>query len=161
MQKGSYVCPYTTINLKGRLRFLMKCSFILMVFQLTLISVLTANGVRGQNLNQKVFLDIDGLSVKEGLLNIEKKSDVRFIIRDDLFNNLNKKIVLKAAQITVKEAITQMLAGTALDYKVAGGFITIVPRVIQMRINGKVIDALDKQTLPGVSVRLKALPLVL
>lgn len=155
MQKGSYVCPYTTINLKDRLRFLMKCSFILMVFQLTLMSVLMANGVRGQNLNQKVVLDIDGLSVKEGLLNIEKKSDVRFIIRDDLVNNINKKISLKAKQITVKEAITQVLAGTALDYKVAGGFVTLVPRLIQMRINGKVVDAQDKQTLPGVSVRLK------
>jgi TonB-dependent receptor len=158
MQKGLYQYPSIPLKIKDNLYFIMKCSFISVVIQLILANVLIASSGYGQNLEKKVRINIENASVKESLLVIEQSSNIRFLFRTDLLSPVRKTVTLNAQEITVRDAINQVLKNTPLEYKVAGGFVTIVARPVQYRLTGKVIDANTKETLPGVSVRIKDAP---
>ncbi|WP_316843896.1 TonB-dependent receptor domain-containing protein [Pedobacter psychrodurus] len=133
----------------------MKCSFIAIVINLTLANVLIASTGYSQNLEKKVQLEIKNASVKESLLEIEKSSGIRFLFREDLLNLTIKNVSLKESDITVRDAIIRVLDRTDLEYKVINGFVTIVSKPVQQRITGKVVDAVSKETIPGVSIRIK------
>ncbi|WP_233260808.1 STN domain-containing protein, partial [Pedobacter sp. HMWF019] len=133
----------------------MKCSFISIVIQLLLVNLLIASSGYGQNLEKKVQLKIENASVKKSLLTIEANSGIHFLFRDDLLNSVLKNVTLKDDGITIREAINEVLKNTPLEFKVMQGFVTIVAKPLQQRITGKVIDGVTKETLPGVSVRIK------
>lgn len=158
MQKGLYQYPSIPIRIKDILCFIMKCSFISTVIQLILANILIAGSGYGQNLEKKTQLKIENASIKESLLAIEENSGVRFLYRDDLLNSVRKNVTLNGSGITVREAIREVLKNTPLEYKVMQGFVTIIQKPVPQRITGKVIDGGSKETLPGVSIRIKGLP---
>lgn len=108
-----------------------------------------------QNLDQQVTLSLTEVSVKEGLLALEKASGVRFLLRDDLFTNAHKKVSLNGNPTTVRNALQTILANTGLTFKITNGFVNIVSKAPPRRISGKVIDAGTGEPLGGVTVRPK------
>ncbi|WP_442589425.1 carboxypeptidase-like regulatory domain-containing protein [Pedobacter sp. AW31-3R] len=133
----------------------MKCSFILSLVYSTLIGVLYAHPVTGQDLNQKLDLKLKGTGIKESLLLIEGKSNIRFMLPQKVLDKAPKKVTLDAKSITVAEAINKILSNSGLKYSLLNNYVLIEAIPAQQRITGKVVDASTKETLPGVSVRIK------
>ncbi|SMC89986.1 carboxypeptidase-like regulatory domain-containing protein [Pedobacter nyackensis] len=160
MQKGSIANPSLFVE-PGGSRFLriiyllMKCSFILLFTKLTMVGMLYANTVTGQDLSRKVDLKLEGMGIKESLLAIEAKSGVKFLLPQKVLDISSKKVNLKAPDITVAEAIKNVLSNSGLRYKVVDHYVVIEAIPARRSITGKVIDAVNKETLPGVSIRIK------
>lgn len=147
MQKGLKLYP--------SIRFIMKCSFVLIVAQLTFISMLLANNVKSQDLNQKINLRLENVSVGEGFAAIARQSNIKFSLREESIRSIKKNVTLIATEITIKQAIDQLLYNTRLRYKLVEGYVVVDAKPVEQRITGKVIDAVNKETLPGVSIRIK------
>lgn len=137
--------------------FLMKCSFIALVIQITFAGVMLASVVKGQNLNEvKVSLELNHTSVKESLLQLQKTSGIKFTLFNQLLAHENKRVTLSSKQISVSEALKKILGGTQLTYKLVDEFIVISQKPAapkQGRIYGKVMDV-NGEPLPGANVRL-------
>jgi TonB-dependent receptor len=147
MQKGSKRYP--------SIRFIMKCSFIVIVAQLVFISMLLANNVKSQNLDQKINLRLQNVSISQGISAISEKSNIMFSLRESSLKNNNKKVTLVAEGITIKKAIENLLQGTDLQYKIVEGYIVIDSKPVPIVVTGTVTDEKNKETLIGVSVRIK------
>lgn len=140
-----------------RFIFLMKCTFILLVLQMTFAGILVANTAKSQNINDvKVNLNLHQASVKESLLSLEAKTGIRFTLFNQLLERENKKITLSAHQISVHDALKSILSNTALRYKLVNEFVVIEAKPVPQqpgKIYGKVTD--DKgENLPGASVKI-------
>jgi TonB-dependent receptor len=147
MQKGLKRYP--------SIRFIMKCSFIVIVAQLVFISMLLANNVKSQNLDQKINLRLQNVSISQGISAISEKSNIMFSLRESSLKNNSKKVTLVADGITIKKAIENLLQGTDLQYKIVEGYVVIDSKPVPIIITGTVTDEKNKETLIGVSVRIK------
>jgi TonB-dependent receptor len=147
MQKGLKLYP--------SIRFIMKCSFILIAAQLTFISVLMASNVKSQDLDHKISLRLENVTIAQGLSAIGKVGNIRFSLREQSMQREKKNVTLVAAQISVREAINKLLANTGLQYKLVEGYLVIDSKPVPIVITGTVSDAKTRETLIGVSVKLK------
>jgi len=147
MQKGLKRYP--------SIRFIMKCSFIVIVAQFVFISMLLANNVKSQNLDQKINLRLQNVSISQGISAISEKSNIMFSLRESSLKNNSKKVTLVADGITIKKAIEDLLQGTDLQYKIVEGYVVIDSKPVPIVITGTVTDEKNKETLIGVSVRIK------
>ena len=95
--------------------------------------------------------------MKESILMIEKESGLRFLMRDDLIKDYEKRLNISAAKITVRHALDEVLSNTPLTYAEVQGFVSVIVKPAQMQISGKVIDDKTKETLIGVSVKVKGM----
>lgn len=152
MQIALHLFPAAAGKTKKRLH--VRCSFLVAIC-LVLSGLLLSNKSQAQNLDQEVKLSLSEVSVKESLLELEKASGIRFLMRDDIFKSAQKKVNLTSGGISVREALQSILANTGLTYKITKGFVNIVNKSGPRRISGKVIDAGTGEPLGGVSVRVK------
>ena len=147
MQKGLKRYP--------SIRFIMKCSFIVIAAQLIFMSMLLANNVKSQDLNQKINIRLQNASIAQGLSAISEQSSIRFSIREQSLQSIKSKINLVADGITIKKAIEQILINTNLQYKIVDGYIVVDSKPVPLVITGIITDEKNKETLIGVSIRLK------
>ncbi|MCK7554177.1 hypothetical protein MKQ70_03800 [Chitinophaga sedimenti] len=101
--------------------FLMKCSFIFLVAQLTFVSMLLASHVKSQDLSARIPLHLEKSSVRESLLRIEQQSGVRFVLPEALLAAEGKKVTLHDESIMVKDALSDVFNGTQLEYRLLNG----------------------------------------
>jgi len=148
MQKGLKHYP--------SIRFIMKCSFMLIVAQLTFISMLLANNVKSQDLDQQISLRLENVSVAEGLTAIGKQSNIRFSVREQSMKTVKKQVTLLNAKISVREALRQLLANTGLQYKLVEGYVVVDTKPVPIVITGTVKDEKTGETLIGVGIKIKA-----
>ncbi|MDO7743998.1 MAG: TonB-dependent receptor, partial [Pedobacter sp.] len=134
----------------------MRCSMIVIVAQLTFMSMLLANNVKSQDLDRKISLHLAHVTVAEGLSIIGKQSNIKFSLREQSMKSVKKSVTLVSTEITVREAINRLLANTGLQYKLVEGYIVVDAKPIPIVITGTVTDNKTKETLIGVSVRIKA-----
>ncbi|WP_090974758.1 TonB-dependent receptor [Parapedobacter composti] len=135
----------------------MKCSVIALIIEMTIVGLLAAHEGRSQDLDRKIRLNLENADIKESLLAIEQVGNVRFIIRDDLFAGSRRQVNLKATDITIRQAIAEVLANTPFIYQELDGFVAIINRHQQRIIQGKVVDADTKKPAMGVSVQVKGM----
>jgi hypothetical protein len=137
--------------------FLMKCSFIALVIQVTFAGLLLASAVKGQNLNEvKVALNLNNATVKESLLQLQKNSAIKFTLFNQLLAQEDKKVTLTTTEISVSDALKKILAGTRLSYRLVNEFVVIEARAVPPkpgRISGKIVDE-KGLPLPGASIRI-------
>jgi TonB-dependent receptor len=141
--------------LTDKIYFFMKCSFLLIVANLSCIGILCANGVLGQNLNQKIKLKLEASSVENSLASIEQQSDIQINVAVSLLNQVHKKVSIDSQNITVAEALNSILANTNLKYSVVEGYVVITKKPVPILISGTVFDDKTKETLIGVGIRIK------
>jgi len=146
MQKGSKRYPST--------RFIMKCSFIIITTQLIFISMLLANNVKSQNLDQKINLHLQNVSLAEGLSAIGEQSNILFSFREQSIQT-DHKVTLVANGITVKNALDQLFLNTNLEYKMVKGYVIVDVKPVTIIITGVVTDERSKETLIGVNIKVK------
>lgn len=119
---------------------------ILVTVMLT-FSIITASG---SIFAQKVSLTLKNASIKEFLLELNKKNDfgIAFNEKDIIYNT--KRITATFKDVSVEHILTECLQGTSLDYRVEGSAITIYSTEPQVKrdssktkisINGKVLES--------------------
>lgn len=138
-----------------QIHFLMKCSFIFLVLQLTFVTLLLGGHVKSQDLSTKLDLHLNKAGVRESLLHIEKESGVRFLLPEELLEHAGKPVTLYEKNITVKDALTHIFSGTDLTYRLLNGYVVIVRKPVPVPITGRVLDGKTKDPMPGVSIRVK------
>ncbi|SKD07658.1 TonB-linked outer membrane protein, SusC/RagA family [Chitinophaga ginsengisegetis] len=145
MQKGLH--PTT--------KFMMRCSCILLIAQLTFIGVLLAGNARGQQLDKVIAVKLDHAGVKESLLTIQAKSGIRFVLPEKLLAGLKQKITIDSDHSTVKYLIEKVLESTNLDYKLVEGYVVIDTKPVPQapgKLSGRVVDE-KGAPLPGATIR--------
>ncbi|PYF75203.1 TonB-dependent receptor [Pedobacter nutrimenti] len=147
MQKG--LKPYPSI------RFIMKCSLILIAAQLTFISMLLASNVKSQDLDHKIDLRLENVSVAQGLNALGKQGNIHFSLREQSLQAVKKNVTLIASQISIREAIQKILANTNLQYKLVEGYVVVDSKPVPVIVTGTVVDEKNKETLIGVGVKIK------
>ncbi|WP_169316162.1 TonB-dependent receptor [Mucilaginibacter paludis] len=133
----------------------MKCSFLFMAAQLVFISMLLANNVKSQDLEQKINVRLQNVSIAQGLSFISQQTHIQFSIRAQSLKNNNKKITLVSDGITVRKVMDQLLMNTDLQYKPVEGYIVIDSKPVPVVITGTVTDDKTKELLVGVGIRIK------
>ncbi len=145
MQKG----------LHPTIKFMMRCSCILLVAQLTFIGMLFAGNARGQHLDKVIAVKLDRASVKESLLTIQAKSGIRFVLPEKLMTGLKQQISIDSERSTVKDLIEKVLASTNLAYKIVEGYVVIDTKPVPQepgKLSGRVVDE-KGAALPGATLR--------
>ncbi|UYQ95646.1 carboxypeptidase-like regulatory domain-containing protein [Chitinophaga horti] len=155
LKPGAAGNPPTARKPLHKICFLMKCSFIFLVAQLTFVTMLFADHVKSQDLSLRIPLHLDNANVRESLLHIEKQSGVRFLLPEALLATEGKKVTVHADNIMVKDALTGIFNGTSLDYQLLNGYVVVNRRAVPIKISGRLIDGKTKEPLPGVSIRIK------
>lgn len=112
----------------------------------------TANA---QDIDKRIQLDIRQTDIKQSFKIIEQASGIRFMIRDDLFEDYRKPINLVSGNITVRNALNSILNNTPFIYRELDGFVAIMRRDQQWNIRGRVLDGVRNTPLAGVSVQVK------
>ena len=148
MQKG--------LNHYPSIQFIMRCSFVIIVVQLTFLSILVANSVKSQDLDHKISLRLENVTVAEGLSAIGKQGNIKFSLREQSMKMVKKSVTLVSSQITVREAISRLLLHTGLQYKIVEGYVVVDQKPVPITISGTITDENSRETLIGVSVKIKA-----
>ena len=104
-----------------------------------------------------VSLRSERKTVKDVLEQIEQQSKFHFFYNDN-FVDLNKVVKIEAKNVNVENLLTKVFEGSSSTYKIVNeNLVVIVPREVtqqqqQQRITGTVVDAVTKESLPGVNV---------
>ena len=146
MQKG----------LHPTIKFIMRCSCMLLIAQFTFIGVLLAGNVHSQDLSKVISITLNKKSIKESLMSIQSKSGLSFVLPEKLMSRIDKKITISADQTSVKDILEKVLESTKLEYRIVEGYIIIdakpVPRT-PGKLTGRILD--DRgEPLPGATVRI-------
>jgi len=145
MQKG----------LHPTIKFMMRCSFMLLIAQFTFIGVLLAGSVHSQNLDQVININLDHSTVKASLLSIQEKSGVKFVLPERLLSSVKTEITLGQQTKTVKYLIEKVLGETNLEYKIVEGYVVITQKPVRQQpgnISGRIIDE-KGGPLPGATLK--------
>lgn len=145
MQKG----------LHPTIKFMMRCSFMLLIAQFTFIGVLLAGSVHSQNLDQVININLDHSTVKASLLSIQEKSGVKFVLPERLLSGVKTKITLGQQTKTVKYLIEKVLGETNLEYKLVEGYVVIAQKPVPQQpgnISGRIVDE-KGGPLPGATLK--------
>ncbi|WP_426325028.1 SusC/RagA family TonB-linked outer membrane protein [Pedobacter sp. R-06] len=145
MQKG----------LHPTIKFMMRCSFMLLIAQFTFIGVLLAGSVHSQNLDQVININLDHSTVKASLLSIQEKSGVKFVLPERLLSGVKTEITLGQQTKTVKYLIEKVLGETNLEYKLVEGYVVIVQKPVPQQlgnISGHIVDE-KGGPLPGATLK--------
>lgn len=145
MQKG----------LHPTIKFMMRCSFMLLIAQFTFIGVLLAGSVHSQNLDQVININLDHSTVKASLLSIQEKSGVKFVLPERLLSGVKTEITLGQQTKTVKYLIEKVLGETNLEYKIVEGYVVIAQKPVPQQpgsISGRIVDE-KGGPLPGATLK--------
>ncbi|MGF7039354.1 TonB-linked SusC/RagA family outer membrane protein [Mucilaginibacter lappiensis] len=142
-------CRISNMRLRSLLKILLmtKCTLILII--ISSFQVFSKGYAQ-----DKININLHGVSIKKALTEIEKTSNFRFVYNDDA---LNEKHVGNVAlnNVSINEAMGILLTKTGLTYKLNGNNLVLITTAMPVvPITGRVTD--DKGLpLPGVSIRVK------
>jgi hypothetical protein len=148
------------IQLVGAIASGSGCRKIVLAMKLTCILTcvlclqLSANNVHSQT---RVTLRLQQATLSNVFLEIEKKTEYRFLFNDNLLQD-EARVSLNVKNEPVRDVLNNLLVNTRLDYKVVNdSLIVIVSKGREIRgvpISGKVLNA-KKQPLAGATVQEK------
>jgi TonB-dependent receptor len=118
------------------------------------LTVMSAGYAFGQDLNKKITLSLDSASLEQSINEIAKKADLRMSIREKLLSGNTKRVTVASQLLTTGEALSLVLSGTGLRYRVVEGYIVVEAAPVRGNVTGRVFDG-DGRALSGVSVHLK------
>jgi TonB-dependent receptor len=120
-----------------------------------LVLLLVAGQAYGQDLNKKITLSLDSATVEQGINEIAQKAALRLSVREKLLTGPTKRVSLASQQINVGDALTAVLAGTGLRYRIVEGYVVIEMAPVRGTVTGRVFDTDGNRALSGVSVNIK------
>jgi TonB-dependent SusC/RagA subfamily outer membrane receptor len=114
-------------------------------------------------INDKINLDLQNVSLEEGLKKIADKTGFNLTFRSDIIDK--NSITLRDSDISVSNALEKILYGTNLIYKISqDGYLLIEKNTIEDNINinvfqetisGQVTNETTGESIPGVNILIK------
>lgn len=109
---------------------------------------------------KKITLNMQNKSAKIILSEIEKRSGIQFMIKDEANAVSLKNLSINVKDVTVKEALDQLLKNTNYHYQIKDNIIMILKKgaqeakkpLVRQTVKGRVTDKAQKKPLPGVMV---------
>ncbi|WP_170113552.1 TonB-dependent receptor [Mucilaginibacter yixingensis] len=106
----------------------------------------------------KINLNVQNVTIKKALKEIEKKSDFHFLYNDNLIANASKVVNIASTNATINNVLDDLLKNTNLTYQLNADNLVIISAKDNMAkavgIKGQVVDE-KGQPLPGVTVLIK------
>jgi TonB-dependent starch-binding outer membrane protein SusC len=133
-----------------------ECRKIVLVMKLTFVftCVLCLQLSANVHSQTRVTLRLQQVSLNNVFLEIEKRTEYRFLFNDNLLQD-EAKVTLDVKNEPVKDVLAKLLVNTGLDFKVINeNLIVIVSKGRQIRgvpVHGKVVNA-KNQPVAGASV---------
>ena len=143
------------------------CSKILKIMRNTLL-LLMLNVFQVFALNTysqitKLTLDLNDITIKEALFQIEEQSEFYFLYNTKLID-VNRKTNLKIKDQKIDQVLSELFDNSDVNYTVFNKQIILSPREYltevkfkteQQTITGKIIDSQTGQPMPGVNIVVK------
>ncbi len=105
----------------------------------------------------KFSLDLNGKTIREVFQILEEGSKFRFFYNDE-FKYIDQVVDLKVDNENVEQILEKLFETSDITYRVLDNnlvVLTIKNNILQLRIQGKVVDAGSGEALPGVNVMVK------
>lgn len=156
MEKRPINLPYM-----NRDKFLLTMKFTLLLFFIGVMKV--SAGAYSQNL--KLNLDLRQVAVEQVFEEVKKQSDINFLYRSDLLDNI-PKVDISLKNASLEKVLSQVLLPFQLTYEIEGktviihakkgkkSTVIIVPRIEYETINGTVKDEFGFP-VPGATILIK------
>jgi len=118
------------------------------------------DGATSEVLNRTVTVQFEKVSLREALTKIADVARVRMLYKGAVIDAITTPVSLRASQLPLGEAMSRVLAGTALQAAPMGRDVVVIEPVSDDRavvggdVTGTVIDATTKQPLRGAVVLL-------
>ncbi|QEC42574.1 TonB-dependent receptor [Pseudobacter ginsenosidimutans] len=116
--------------------------------------LLSTGSLSAQDLNKRIILSLDSASLEQSIHEVAKKADLRLSIREKLLSGSTKRVSVASQTLTTGEALTMVLSGTGLRYRVVEGYIVVETAPVRGNVAGRVFDA-EGRALSGVSVHIR------
>lgn len=131
-----------------------------LIMKLAIVIILfTAMHAQAKLYGQNINMRIEKTEVKKILSQIEKSANVRFLYNYELTPLMKKKVDFVAENISLSQALSNLLNQVGLNYKVLNGNLIVILSAAQsdfqnIEITGKVTNE-NNTPLSGVSVQVK------
>jgi TonB-dependent receptor len=124
---------------------------------LSLLAVMFACASRayGQDLSQKITLQLDSATVEQSINEVARKAKLRLSVRDRLLSGVTNHVSVSAQTMTVSDALSMVLSGTGLRYRLVEGYVIIEKAPVRGTVTGRVFDSDGNRALSGVTVNIK------
>ncbi|MET6998690.1 TonB-dependent receptor [Chitinophaga defluvii] len=140
------------------------------LFLIMSIFLLFSQYVNAQDLSKKITVTIQDASIKEAFNKVKEQSGILFAFNADINKYAGKKVSIDRKDITVRQAIELIIAGTNLHFKKVDDQLLIEekPAVKQQvspnaaagqgqgtgGLKGRIVEFETSQPLPGASVQI-------
>ena len=112
-----------------------------------------------QIIDKKITITAKNRSLTEILVDICKKGNIKYGIKDDVVIDNNIKYSISVNNITIKATLTELLKYTNFDFELDGDVVYIIYRKaaskaekVEVKISGKVLELGGKTTIPGATI---------
>ena len=106
-------------------------------------------------LNERVQLQVDNVTLKDALKEIERQSDFTFLYNDASID-VNQVITVSTDELTVKELLDAILENKGIDYTIIDNQIVLTRSAVNLQekktVTGTITDSETGDGLPGVTV---------
>lgn len=130
---------------------------MLLCFSFVLLFAVGLQAFAAGNSRPAISMDVDGMTIREALKQIEKQTDYRFFYSDDLVY-LDNKIDLNVNNSDIDVVLTNLFKSSELGYKLFDNNMIVVSVKEQLQqgvlITGTVTDDAG-ETIPGVNITVK------
>lgn len=101
----------------------------------------------------KISVDLKNVTVKDVIADIERKSDFKFLYRNELVD-VDRQVTINAKNESVETVLAQLFNQSDLVYKIfEDNLVVITSKSIQQKkVTGKVTDSQTGDPLPGVNI---------
>lgn len=124
---------------------------------LLMLTIIHSIAFAGQALEKRINPILEQTSIRESLLQLEKLSGISFTYAADVINKQTKRVTFSKRDVSVKEALHQILDGTNLQYRMVSGYVVIEKQPQPVSIKGTVRDA-SGNSIQGATVSVKNKP---
>ena len=106
----------------------------------------------------KVTLKLTDVELKKVLVQIENKTDCRFLYNDDAISQINPKVNINVENMPVTDVLNKLFTGINLTYKVLSNNLIVLSSrdnfIQDVKITGKVTGS-NGEPVPSATIRVK------
>ncbi len=136
-----------------------KCNKSLLRMLGMVILILTINfssfAVNENLLNERVQLQVDNVTLKDALKEIERQSEFTFLYNDASID-VNQVITVNTNELTVKELLDAILDDKGIEYTIIDNQIVLTRSAVNLQekktVTGVITDSETGEGLPGVTI---------
>ena len=101
----------------------------------------------------KLSLKLNNVTIKQVFAEIEKKSNIKFLYRNELVN-VDQTVNINASNETIETILDKLFGNSDITYKIFEDNLVVVTNksTQQLKVTGKVTDGETGTSLPGVNI---------